>query len=79
LLDNTEPPDTFTPRDVAQLLTAKQLVKLGYEEWAEALPAIVELAFELREVGYCEILQRGNLVPPDVEYYEIEGSIKIRR
>ncbi|KAK1075729.1 hypothetical protein LTR74_000137 [Friedmanniomyces endolithicus] len=76
---NTEPPQVFKPSEVAQLLRPAELAKLGYESWNEAIPAIRELAFELRAVGYCEILQKGRVLGDDVDLIEVEGAIRIRR
>ncbi|TKA53918.1 hypothetical protein B0A55_11972 [Friedmanniomyces simplex] len=79
LLDNTEPPQVFKPSEVAQLLRPNELAKLGYDTWKEAIPAIRELAFELRAVGYCEVLQKGKVLGDDVDLIEVEGAIRIRR
>lgn len=79
MLDFTEPPATFKPLQVAELLTPAQLAKLGYENHFQALPAIYELAWELREFGDCEILQKGKLLPEEVSIPELEGPVRIRR
>ncbi|KAK3115643.1 hypothetical protein LTR53_004796 [Teratosphaeriaceae sp. CCFEE 6253] len=79
LLDNTEPPDVFKASEVAQLLTHAELAKLGYETWREAIPAIRELAFELRGVGYCEILRKGKVLGDEVDLLDVDGPIRIRR
>jgi hypothetical protein len=79
MLDNTEPPQVFKASEVAQLLTDKQLAALGYEKWRDLIPAIKELAWELRELGYCDILQKGKLLGPDVELMEVEGPVRFRR
>ncbi|KAK5120626.1 hypothetical protein LTR85_005984 [Meristemomyces frigidus] len=79
LLDNTEPPASFKASEVALLLTPKELFELGYEDAREAMPAIIELAFEMREFGDCEILKKGKVLSDDVAAYEIEGGVRIRR
>ena len=78
-LHSTEPPNTFRAAEVAQELTYNELRTLGYMEWKEVLPAIIELAFEMRAMGYCEILKGGKVLGDDVGQYEIEGGIRIRR
>ena len=78
-LDHTDPPETFRAAQVAQELSYNELQAMGYEVWKDALPAVVELAFELREAGYCEILKGGKVLGDDVGPYEIEGSVRIRR
>jgi len=78
-LDHTEPPQVFKASEVAQSLSEKQLTRLGYEGWRDAIPAIRELAWELRELGYCEILFRGRVLGMDVDLYEVEGPVRFRR
>ena len=78
-LDNNDPPKSFRAAEVAQDLRVKELANLGYETWEEALPAIIELAFEFRELGSCEILKRGKVLGEDVQADDIEGGIRIRR
>ena len=78
-LDHYEPPASFKASEVAQDLTVKELQSMGYETWKEVMPAVIELAFELRAFGYCEILKGGKVVGEDVNAYEIEGGIRIRR
>lgn len=79
MLDHTDPPDSFKPTEVAQMLTVKELRKLGYEEWQELLPAIYELAFETREFGDCEILSKGKVLGEDVDLMGLDGPIRVRR
>lgn len=79
LLDTTDPPASFKAADVAAMLTPKELFELGFEYAEEAIPAIKELAFELREFGDCEILKKGKVLGPDIEAYEVEGGVRIRR
>ena len=78
-LDHTDPPASFKASEVSQELTTPELKLMGYETWKDVLPAVVELAFELREAGYCEILKGGKVLGEDVGPYEIEGSVRIRR
>ena len=78
-LDNTDPPKTFKASTIAQELSHNELLKLGYETWREALPAFIELAFELREYGDCEILKGGKVLGEDVQVYDIQGDVTIRR
>ncbi|KAK5698883.1 hypothetical protein LTR97_006532 [Elasticomyces elasticus] len=52
---------------------------MGYKEWKEAIPAIRELAFELRALDYCEVLHRGVVLGDDIELLDVEGPIRIRR
>ncbi|KXT02646.1 hypothetical protein AC578_1149 [Pseudocercospora eumusae] len=79
MLDHVEPPHTFKPSEVALQLTDKELAGLGYEKWEEALPGVYELAFELRDMGDCEILRKGVVIGDDVTLADIDGPIRIRR
>lgn len=79
LLDHTDPPASFKASEAAQLLSHNELKLLGYEKWQEAMPAMIELAFELRETDDCEILKGKKVLGDDVSAYEIDGDIRIRR
>lgn len=79
MLDETEPPASFKASQVAQALTAQELAALGYINWDEVMPAILELAWELREFGACEILQKGRVLGEDVDLYDVQGGFRIRR
>ena len=52
---------------------------MGYETWEEALPAVVELALELREAGFCQVFKQGRILPEGTQGFEIEGSVRIGR
>lgn len=78
-IHGTEPPKTFRAAQVAQELSYDELQTMGYENWEEVMPAIIELAFEMRAMGYCEILKGGKVLPEDVTQFDIEGGIRIRR
>lgn len=79
ILDNTEPPESFKASEVAQALMEDELKEMGYEKWEEAVPGVIELAFELRAFGDCEVLKGGKLVADDVMAMEIQGGCRIRR
>jgi len=78
-LDNTDPPHSFKANDVAKAFTQDELKQMGYENWDEAVPGVIELAFELRSFGDCEVLKGGKLVPEEVLAMEIQGGCRIRR
>lgn len=79
MLDHTEPPATFRLLDVALMLSPKELKDLGYEKPEQAVDGCLELAFEWRTFGDLEILRKGKIVGDDVEPYEIDGPVRIRR
>ena len=78
-LDNIDPPKSFRAAEVAQEFTYDELVKLGYKKWEEIMPAVIELAFEMRAIGHCEILKGGKVLGDDVTSWDIQGSVRIRR
>jgi hypothetical protein len=78
-LDHTDPPASFKASEVAQQLSYNELVALGYESWRDAVPAVIELAFELREEGSCELLKGGQVLGEDVSAYDVGGAVRIRR
>lgn len=78
-LDHTDPPASFKASEVAQQLSYNELVAMGYESWRDALPAVIELAFELREEGSCELIKGGKVLGEDVQSYDVPGGIRIRR
>lgn len=79
MLDQTEPPEVFKPSEVAKQLKQAELAELGYEKWEEVLPAVYELAFELREFGDCEVLRKGKIIGENVTIVDLDGPIRIRR
>ena len=76
-LAKRDPPKTFCPSEVARALTADELAHLGYTEWRDAMPAIRELAWTVRDAGECQILQKGQ--PIDVDIDDVRGPIRVRR
>ena len=78
-LDHTDPPASFKASEVAQELSHNELIALGYETWKDAVPAVIELAFELREEGTCELIKGGQVLGEDVEVYDVGGAVRIRR
>jgi hypothetical protein len=78
-LDHTEPPKTFRAAEVAQELSDNELISMGMERWEEVLPAIVELAFEMRDLGFCKVFQKGKELPDHYTAYDVEGSVRVMR
>lgn len=78
-LDRTEPPKSFKASDLAAEFSFAELQSMGYRTPEELVPAIIELAFEMRAFGYCDVLKGGKVVPEDVAAWEIEGGIRVRR
>lgn len=79
LLDLHDPPNTFKPTDLVLLLSDADLRRMGYEKAEEALPAVYELAFEMKEFGACELLQKGKVLGEDATLLDLKGPVRIRR
>lgn len=78
-LAKREPPKTFCPSEVARALTASEMSDLGYGNWRDAMPDIRRLAWDLRDRGDCEILQKGEVIGEDIQPDDVRGPIRIRR
>lgn len=79
-LDYVEPPNTFKPSEVAQMISEKDLQDMGYKHWREAIPGILALAWEKRELGDAVIVYKNcKVVPLDTLPEDLEGPIRIRR
>ena len=76
---NTDPPATFRAQHVAEEIEYNELLKLGYERWQDVMPAVIELAFEMRAMGNCDLIKQGKVLGEDVSAYDIEGGLRIRR
>ncbi|KAK5123021.1 hypothetical protein LTR85_003587 [Meristemomyces frigidus] len=78
-LQKRQPPKTFCPSEVARALTADELASLDFSEWRDAMPAVRELAWAMRERGECEVLQKGEVLGESVRLEDVRGPIRIRR
>ncbi len=79
LLARVEPPATFKASDVAFDLKIVELESLGYEKWQDAVSTVIELAFEYRALGYCELFKGGKIIPEEMGPSDIQGGIRIMR
>lgn len=77
-LQTRHPPKTFCPSEVARALTPSELSELGFDSWRDAMPAVRQLAWDLRANGECEVLQKGECVDA-VELEDVRGPIRLRR
>ncbi|KAK4627215.1 hypothetical protein CLAFUW4_04142 [Fulvia fulva] len=77
-LQKREPPKTFCPSDVARGLTTQDLSDCHFDSWRDAMPAIRETAWTMRDEALLEVVQKGEPVG-HVELKDIKGPIRIRR
>jgi len=78
-LTKRTPPKTFCPSEVARSLSSTELRSLGLESWRDAMPAVRELVWQLRDAGKCEVLQRGEVLGDEVGLEDVKGPIRVRR
>jgi len=78
-LSKREPPKTFCPSEVARSLSPAELRFAGYDDWRDAMNDVRELAQERRSQQELEVLQKGEVISPDVAIQEIKGPIRLRR
>ncbi len=79
LLDSRSFPKTICPSEAARALSAADLQRAGVESWRDLMPAIRELAFELRDEGVLDILQKGEILPVSQAIQQTVGPIRLRR
>lgn len=79
LLDTREYPKTLCPSEVARALSTTELSEAGASSWRDLMPALRAKAFELRDAGIIEILQRGQVLPLEQGLTQTTGPIRIRK
>lgn len=60
-------------------MSKDELYALGMSDWRTAMPIIRRLAWTYRSEGRCEVLQKGTVLPDDVDIDDVQGPIRIRR
>lgn len=78
-LARTDPPASFKASELAQDIRLPELAAMGYKIWQEAVPAVIELAFEMRETGDCELIKGGKVLGDDVSFLDVGNAVRIRR
>lgn len=79
LLRSREFPKTICPSEVARALSAKELEDNNVQSWRELMTPIRQHAFQLRDQGRLEILQKGNVLPVSQTMEATTGPIRLRR
>ena len=79
LLAAREPPKTICPSEAARALSASELEDLGMSHWRDAMPAVREILWAMRDAGQVDILQKGEVLSPDKTPESIKGPIRARR
>ncbi len=79
LLNSRSFPKTICPSEAARALSAADLERAGVESWRDLMPAIRERAFELRDEGVLDILQKGEILPVSQTIQQTVGPIRLRK
>ncbi|KAJ8989242.1 hypothetical protein HRR80_006965 [Exophiala dermatitidis] len=72
-------PKTLCPSEIARSMTSSELHELGASEWRDLMPQLRRMAFEARDRGELEILQRGEVVAGDIGLEHVRGPIRLRK
>ena len=78
LLERRDWPKTICPSEVARALSNSELTQLDAESWRDAMDDIRHLAFDLREDGEVEVLQKGEVLGQTVTADNVHGPIRLR-
>ena len=79
LLKAREYPKTICPSEAARALTSSEVAQAGVNTWRDLMPTIRRYAFEIRDSGEVEILQKGQVVPLSKQMNDIRGPIRLRK
>lgn len=78
LLSQRAHPKTLCPSEVARSLSAVELSELEVSDWRHLMPLLREMAFEARDRGEIEILQRGEVIGMDRDIGQVKGPVRLR-
>ena len=79
LLSSRDYPKTICPSEVARALTAAELKACDATDWRSLMPSVRDILWSMREKGEVEILQKGALLPQNIELGEVKGPIRARK
>lgn len=79
LLDKREYPKTLCPSEAARALSNAELDESGASHWRDLMGPLRRYAFELRDQGRLEILQKGSVLPSSQTMEQTVGPIRLRR
>jgi hypothetical protein len=79
LLSNREFPKTICPSEAARAMSPEEIKQSGAATWRDLMPAIRSYAFELRDQGRLDILQRGQVLTQSQTLDHTSGPIRLRK
>lgn len=78
LLSSRAFPKTICPSEVARAMSTAELHMAGASTWRDLMPALRRLAFQLRDGGTVDVLQKGNVLPRTQSLENTTGPIRLR-
>lgn len=79
LLEKRQFPKTLCPSEAARALSSTELAASGASHWRDLMGPLRHHAFQLRDQGRLEILQKGNVLPTGQSADETVGPIRLRK
>lgn len=79
LLAKRQHPKTLCPSEAARALSDAELAESGATHWRDIMVPLRRHAFELRNQGKIEILQKGNVLPVTRSMEDTIGPIRLRK
>lgn len=79
LLSHRQYPKTICPSEAARALSPTNIEEAGAETWRDLMPAIRKYAFQLRDEGVIDILQKGEVLPTSQNLEDTTGPIRLRK
>jgi hypothetical protein len=78
LLAKRDHPKTICPSEVARSMSTTELRDLEVQSWRDLMPELRQMAFQARDRGEVEILQRGEIVRVERRMSDVTGPIRLR-
>lgn len=78
LLAKRQYPKTLCPSEAARALSNTELSESGVTDWRDLMTPLRRYAFDLRDQGRLEILQKGDVLPATQSLEDTVGPIRLR-
>ncbi|KAL8775042.1 MAG: hypothetical protein Q9209_000521 [Squamulea sp. 1 TL-2023] len=77
-LQSRQYPKTICPSEIPRALSQSEFASMGVSEWRDLMPLVRTILFDMRSEGEVEILQKGQVIPPETTLEDIKGPIRAR-
>ncbi|KAL8777264.1 MAG: hypothetical protein Q9213_007935 [Squamulea squamosa] len=77
-LQSRQYPKTICPSEIPRALSQSELTSMGVSEWRELMSLVRTILFDMRSEGQAEILQKGQVIPPETTLGDTKGPIRAR-